>query len=850
MSKYRQTMAEAYAQVQLKENDYLKSKLNDTQIANIKQLWMRKTARDVTPSVKDMIKKMDIPTQLAIKHANINQLSKLVETLEESFSDAQVAVLKKEYEPMRGKTISMANANKLGQLFTKFDSNKNALEKLYGGNIPFVSTMAMTRLISKHGYKADTLKKIRKEELEEELFAEGIGHISGFRDDKEKANMISLAKQHGLKVDSSGPKLKLSGNMRKILDMQLAAQGNGLKAEEFRLSLDETLVEFTSQQIKMAYGVANDKRYKGGNYSGAIAAIEKIAKGLSSHPDVQNVLKRTNENLDEGKMSQIDAMQKDGKSAAEIAKLMKLDVKTVKSILGEEHCEKCDGECQCEKNEETLHEFKKMTVTFKSMDDMSKASTDLAKQGFTINAKGTVMKVDGKGADLNKYATDLKNFYKATVRAESYAIDESADEDFYNPVYEACWVGYKKVGMKKKGDKMVPNCVPEETIKEEDDPNKLANELKQKENEIAQLKQKAETEKAKTVQKSTQKMVNPETGEPLLQVGIAYQHLKAKMAKDAAAKDDAEEKEKLDKKKLVAKFKDRIKESLNLDESDASDKAKSMGLSYMKFGRYGKDGKVTHKSIGGNLTAVDKNEKPIKEPKSDKPKDEPKKDEPKAEPKPALDTFQAQKDLQDMVTDGMIDVEDDGQGGVNMTKEYEPSQDYEAERDVKAIKDYLKDKGIDEKDILVDVESEEEYLQINVEVRGKKMDEMANDKAYAIGMATAKKKYNDEPPLDKKTIKKGHEIGDKLSKMKNEDHPAKKIFEQIEGLKNKAEKSGMPYGILKKVYDRGMAAWRGGHRPGTTQQQWAFARVNSFITKSSGTWGGADKDLAAKVKGK
>jgi hypothetical protein len=114
-------------------------------------------------------------------------------------------------------------------------------------------------------------------------------------------------------------------------------------------------------------------------------------------------------------------------------------------------------------------------------------------------------------------------------------------------------------------------------------------------------------------------------------------------------------------------------------------------------------------------------------------------------------------------------------------------------------------------------------------------------------MSVAKKKYNDEPPLDKKTIKKGHEIGDKL---KNESHPAKQMFEQIEGLKNKAEKSGMPYGILKKVYDRGMAAWRGGHRPGTTQQQWAFARVNSFITKSSGTWGGADKDLAAKVKGK
>ena len=68
-------------------------------------------------------------------------------------------------------------------------------------------------------------------------------------------------------------------------------------------------------------------------------------------------------------------------------------------------------------------------------------------------------------------------------------------------------------------------------------------------------------------------------------------------------------------------------------------------------------------------------------------------------------------------------------------------------------------------------------------------------------------------------------------------------------LMKKADKSGMPYGILKKVYDRGMAAWRTGHRPGANQQQWAFARVNSFVTKGKGTWGKADADLAAKVRG-
>jgi len=69
-----------------------------------------------------------------------------------------------------------------------------------------------------------------------------------------------------------------------------------------------------------------------------------------------------------------------------------------------------------------------------------------------------------------------------------------------------------------------------------------------------------------------------------------------------------------------------------------------------------------------------------------------------------------------------------------------------------------------------------------------------------------------------------------------------------EGLKKKAEKSGVSYGTLKKVYNRGMAAWKTGHRPGTTPQQWAMARVNSYITKGKGTYHGADKDLRDDVQ--
>lgn len=68
------------------------------------------------------------------------------------------------------------------------------------------------------------------------------------------------------------------------------------------------------------------------------------------------------------------------------------------------------------------------------------------------------------------------------------------------------------------------------------------------------------------------------------------------------------------------------------------------------------------------------------------------------------------------------------------------------------------------------------------------------------------------------------------------------------GIENKSKETGVPIGILRAVMRRGMAAWKSGHRPGIPQAQWAYARVNSFLTKGKGTWGKADKDLAKEVR--
>ena len=86
--------------------------------------------------------------------------------VENSAIQMQIAALKKAYEPMRNKRISLDNANKLSQIFDKFDSNKEMLKQLYKADIPFVSSVATSRLISKHNMKAQQLMQIRKEDVE------------------------------------------------------------------------------------------------------------------------------------------------------------------------------------------------------------------------------------------------------------------------------------------------------------------------------------------------------------------------------------------------------------------------------------------------------------------------------------------------------------------------------------------------------------------------------------------------------------------------------------------------------------------------------------------------------------
>lgn len=73
------------------------------------------------------------------------------------------------------------------------------------------------------------------------------------------------------------------------------------------------------------------------------------------------------------------------------------------------------------------------------------------------------------------------------------------------------------------------------------------------------------------------------------------------------------------------------------------------------------------------------------------------------------------------------------------------------------------------------------------------------------------------------------------------------LFPNSKSLKERSNISGVPLKFIQESFDRGMAAWRTGHRPGAGQSQWGYARVSSFLLCGK-THYSTDSDLVRKAK--
>ena len=489
-------------------------------------------------------------------------------------------------------------------------------------------------------------------------------------------------------------------------------------------------IQFGPDKVAKAMAIATKSS---GQYSVAVRDIEKIARNLSKVSTIARELKKQNEEveLDEGRMKDIYTMQQDGKSAAEIAKLMKLPVKTVKSILGEEV-----GEI----SEENLAEF---------TSDMIKR---LKKSYSTMPQKLSTDQANALSRHLDRLdLTSLKQLSKEKIPFITTLARNKI---------------YKKTGKFEEVEEPKKDNEKKETENKD-------NTISSLKDQISMLKQKLENEKNKAVKPEP----NPDTGEVPLTIGLANKLLKDKEMK----KEDINEKKDTEAELL------KLMRNIN---------PKSQNYEVIMKGLRARMAKLRGKKE--DLDEADLTKPQIK--KVHKMADElPKKD--------FKDRYGKEKgDAVRYATATNIVKKKEG---VESTSAFNP-------------KVHNTKLGVTTKDL------DRAFKKLSQKAQTHVNDSLRTGMGTRDAIKKAKEKFNE---------------GD----TKNEDMRLR--IESIAGIKKKAEKSGMPYSILKKVFDRGMAAWKGGHRPGASQHQWAFARVNSFVTKSSGTWGGADKDLAKQVRG-
>ena len=186
-----------------------------------------------------------------------------VELDEAKMSSKQIAALKKAYEPMRGGRLSMDNATKLGNLMDRFDKDKDLLIQLFKADIPFVSKIAMTRLISKHKLKGAELNKLAdKDEFYRKMYGESLdedGHADVASAIRQCKTVMEDAQQIMTKLQTMSPEDSLptwwtnkfavaSNSMNKMRDYIVNPLGEALDKE------DEPTVKKVVKMLKKASG--------------------------------------------------------------------------------------------------------------------------------------------------------------------------------------------------------------------------------------------------------------------------------------------------------------------------------------------------------------------------------------------------------------------------------------------------------------------------------------------------------------------------------------------------------------------------------------------------------------------
>ena len=389
-------------------------------------------------------------------------LGENVETLHE-FSDSQISQLKKEYEPLRGKTISGTNANKLMKIFDKFDKNKQLLIKILKANIPFVSMLAQARLISRHGANASQLAQMRKEELSEGKWK--ISGVTGYKNvgpqDRFEMIISATSKQDAERkwekeLDKHRAKRNIGprggGSIEDPDDIDIEPAGPKDNVGDISSHITHEYVPEAKAPFRLSY----DDKY------GKHAGFED-AKTLQ---DLQNKAQKLR-----AKGFKINKMGRNTSPVEE--KLPEPEGKTEVPEAFAVQVTKMDGGKFIHGSYKTKAEAEKWIKWYKTGDVRQTKKIEVVKEdtGYLQSKMSPTQIANIKNVWKNKKATDVTDAVRQMIKRMDIPTQlaikqadiphisklvETTDEE----LIEACWKGYTQVGMKEKDGRQVPNCVP------------------------------------------------------------------------------------------------------------------------------------------------------------------------------------------------------------------------------------------------------------------------------------------------------------------------------------------------------------------------------------------------------
>lgn len=252
--------------------------------------FLKDKAKQIKKSVKDF-QNSDTAAQI-----RKNKTTKTMEAIERK-ADSKMIMVK---DPNTGRTVLKKAPRK------EIEIGKGKMESV---QVDEISDTTKVSYIKK-AYK-DITDKEKSNSRETDLLKkrrEGVRMARGKLGEEENVQELSnalvnkVAKKRSIKTYSAA--MKADGD-RRDPDYQKAMskeKGNlKLRLNRGARKMDKAMGEdYSDKEVRMGKGVAFDKRYKDGNYSGAYKTINKIKKGLADHPKVKDALRRANEEFNKG----------------------------------------------------------------------------------------------------------------------------------------------------------------------------------------------------------------------------------------------------------------------------------------------------------------------------------------------------------------------------------------------------------------------------------------------------------------------------------------------------------------------------------------------------------------------